>query len=225
MLNTNRKDGPARTRTGFTLIELLVVIAIIALLAAILFPVFARARENARKTSCANNVKQLGLAFAQYTQDYDEMMPLLFIESAPAGAANQRGTWQIIMPYVKSQQVYQCPSDSNKTLPGWGSATSPEWPLFPVSYAVNGQIGGGWVSLADSSTTNEGATALSDYVNPVGTVLMADGCTTPPGAPSAPTTPASTWAPKHTAWVIEPYDGNQGSGNRGAPHDRHLDMA
>jgi prepilin-type N-terminal cleavage/methylation domain-containing protein len=62
-------------RRGFTLIELLVVIAIIAILAAILFPVFARARENARRASCSSNMKQIGLGFLQYTQDYDERMP------------------------------------------------------------------------------------------------------------------------------------------------------
>src|SRR5881409_3913127 len=64
----------SRKQNGFTLIELLVVIAIIALLAAILFPVFARARENARKSSCLNNIKQIGLELAQYTQDYDELL-------------------------------------------------------------------------------------------------------------------------------------------------------
>ena len=66
-----------RSRSGFTLVELLVVIAIISVLAAILFPVFARARENARRTSCLSNQKQLGLAFTQYFQDYDEQFPLL----------------------------------------------------------------------------------------------------------------------------------------------------
>src|SRR6476619_7261623 len=74
---------------GFTLIELLVVIAIIALLAAILFPVFARARENARKSSCANNLKQLALGFLQYTQDYDETLPGLGGYSAPSQDAGQ----------------------------------------------------------------------------------------------------------------------------------------
>jgi prepilin-type N-terminal cleavage/methylation domain-containing protein len=69
------KVTPSRKRTGFTLIELLVVIAIIAILAAILFPVFARARENARRASCQSNLKQIGLAVYQYTQDYDEKCP------------------------------------------------------------------------------------------------------------------------------------------------------
>lgn len=69
--NADRSKGSK----GFTLIEILVVIAIIALLAAILFPVFARARENARRTSCASNLKQIGLGIMQYTQDYDERMP------------------------------------------------------------------------------------------------------------------------------------------------------
>ncbi len=90
-------------RKGFTLIELLVVIAIIAILAAILFPVFARAREKARQTSCLSNVKQLGLGFMMYTQDYDEMFP---------NAIAPDGTYWMdaIMPYVKNTQLYVCPS-------------------------------------------------------------------------------------------------------------------
>src|SRR5215216_6698434 len=75
---------------GFTLIELLVVIAIIALLAAILFPVFSRARENARKTSCLNNVRSLSVAFIAYTQDYDEMLPNLIHSSS---GPNMVGGW------------------------------------------------------------------------------------------------------------------------------------
>src|SRR5687767_6194063 len=77
----SRKQGARNVpfrKSGFTLIELLVVIAIIAILAAILFPVFARARENARRASCQSNLKQVGLGFVQYTQDYDERYPMLF---------------------------------------------------------------------------------------------------------------------------------------------------
>src|SRR3954471_18682394 len=91
---------------GFTLIELLVVIAIIALLAAILFPVFGRARENARRSSCQSNLKQIALGIKQYVQDYDERYPL-----EQAGGANRTG-WAIqVQPYLKSSQIFQCPSE------------------------------------------------------------------------------------------------------------------
>jgi prepilin-type N-terminal cleavage/methylation domain-containing protein/prepilin-type processing-associated H-X9-DG protein len=117
--------NPARRR-GFTLIELLVVIAIIAILAAILFPVFAQAREKARQISCLSNEKQLGLAFMQYTEDNDELLPN---DANGAGGDNLRGGWMYytnfganaksfepqygsIYPYVKSTQVYICPDDS-----------------------------------------------------------------------------------------------------------------
>ncbi len=92
---------------GFTLIELLVVIAIIAILAAILFPVFAKAREKARGTSCLNNVKQLGLGVMQYTNDYDETLPSGWKNTSP-----YEYSWRwSILPYVKNHQVYQCPSN------------------------------------------------------------------------------------------------------------------
>src|SRR5947207_11040145 len=90
-------------KSAFTLIELLVVIAIISLLAAILFPVFARARENARKSSCANNLKQIAVSIQQYLQDYDECYP-------PDGVTVQSGWTLTIQPYLKSEQVLQCSS-------------------------------------------------------------------------------------------------------------------
>lgn len=114
-------------RRGFTLIELLVVIAIIAILAAILFPVFARAREKARQTSCLNNLKQLGLAALQYAQDYDEKFPSLRVaapmnipQMAPYGSWGWQdgyGYWYsftfVLYPYVKNTQVFQCPSNNH----------------------------------------------------------------------------------------------------------------
>jgi len=94
-------------RRGFTLIELLVVIAIIAILAAILFPVFAKAREKARQSSCLNNCKQLGLAIIQYGQDYDGRYPLAIYTDS----TGTRRFWiDGIMPYLKNMQILDCPS-------------------------------------------------------------------------------------------------------------------
>ncbi len=100
-------------RRGFTLIELLVVIAIIAILAAILFPVFAKAREKARQSSCASNLKQLGLAALQYAQDYDERMMYRFWRD-PSGFALNWVTG-FLMPYTKNNQIYMCPSTRNNS--------------------------------------------------------------------------------------------------------------
>ena len=101
-----------KTKSGFTLIELLVVIAIIAILASILFPVFARARENARRSSCQSNLKQIGLGTIQYVQDYDETRPWAVSNAA---TLNENREWMdLIFPYVKSTEIFFCPSDPNK---------------------------------------------------------------------------------------------------------------
>ena len=109
-----------RATKGFTLIELLVVIAIIAILAAILFPVFARARENVRRASCQSNLKQVGLGMMQYVQDYDETLPRVAFGPGTAwGGPEWDGVnphWMdVAQPYIKSTQVFDCPSD---TFPG-----------------------------------------------------------------------------------------------------------
>lgn len=96
-------------RRAFTLIEILVVVAIIALLAAILLPVLSRARESARRSSCQSNLKQIGLGLAQYTQDYDDHYPTVLKSFESDDIVD---TWQLCMPYIKTQQVFLCPSDS-----------------------------------------------------------------------------------------------------------------
>ncbi len=129
-----------KPQRGFTLIELLVVIAIIAILAAILFPVFQKVRENARRTSCASNEKQLGLAFVQYTQDADERFPP--IREAIAGLPAT--CWaQEIYPFVKAKGVYQCPDNSNansQLIDGINVNDANGNPPLPVSYAYNYHI-------------------------------------------------------------------------------------
>src|SRR5579862_8014391 len=105
---------------GFTLIELLVVIAIIAILAAILFPVFAKVREKARQTSCASNLKQIGLAISQYIQDYDEKYP----ESRHCDA--NWTPWQSqILTYIKSASVFRCPDNNDGTFVNGSNNTIP----------------------------------------------------------------------------------------------------
>lgn len=137
------------TGRGFTLIELLVVIAIIAILAAILFPVFAQAREKARQTSCLSNLKQLGTGLMMYAQDYDECV------CPPYNYPNDNMTWdRLVQPYVKNWQIIQCPSDAYST-----RATAPFVPNgIRRSYTMPSHLGWEWgpnrifpVSMAELS--------------------------------------------------------------------------
>ncbi len=136
-----------RRRRGFTLIELLVVIAIIAILAAILFPVFARAREQARRTACLSNLKQIGLAIMMYVQDYDERMPI-------AGPMDHRPHYcrfhsdlslpDVIMPYVKNFELFVCPSGPDSWLPGGAEEYyygSHYWYWCAATYGPPGRVG------------------------------------------------------------------------------------
>ncbi len=119
------------THRGFTLIELLVVIAIIAILAAILFPVFARAREKARQSNCQANLKQIGLSFNMYAQDYDGRV----LPAQLAGVSNSMCWTEIIQPYMNNEQIFVCPSDSEPL------ATS-DTDGYPKSYGVNYEVHG-----------------------------------------------------------------------------------
>jgi prepilin-type N-terminal cleavage/methylation domain-containing protein/prepilin-type processing-associated H-X9-DG protein len=136
---------------AFTLIELLVVIAIIALLAAILFPVFARARENARRSSCMNNLKQIGLGMQQYVNDADETYPPG--QPTNTAAPGDGATFAtMLLPYIKNEQIFMCPSASSKplttTIPTAIPATDFRWnaPAPPWrtrsqgNYGANGNL-------------------------------------------------------------------------------------
>ena len=155
-----------QTKKGFTLIELLVVIAIIAILAAILFPVFQKVRENARRTACLSNLKQIGLAVVQYQQDADEKAP-----GGRSGAGTGEGWAGEIYLYVKSTQVFKCPDDSgadlNASSYGYNlNATQPS----PVCLAAAN--GGAYPPLCTDGTTSGNGRALSDFNAPASTVLL-----------------------------------------------------
>ena len=175
-------------KKGFTLIELLVVIAIIAILAAILFPVFAQAREKARSTSCLSNCKQIGTALQLYTDDYDETVPLsCFNENGNnlidngnikfrviGGPNSQYKFWvHAIYPYVKNTQMLTCPSHHNK---------KPVNNVYTVGYGINIFLsnpdstllkGGGWLNTTNITTISP--VSLSEIKNTADVVFVADG--------------------------------------------------
>jgi prepilin-type N-terminal cleavage/methylation domain-containing protein/prepilin-type processing-associated H-X9-DG protein len=144
-------------RRGFTLIELLVVIAIIAILAAILFPVFAQAREKARAISCLSNTKQMGLAFKMYIQDYDEKYPAVYDDSA--GYPDGRIMWaDKISPYIKNRGLFQCPSQTHMVDPY--PTPGPVNNLQGTRYSMNMWDGWSWPEGWQSSNYPLGDGAL-----------------------------------------------------------------
>ncbi|MBW3625406.1 MAG: DUF1559 domain-containing protein [Armatimonadetes bacterium] len=154
-----------RRRQGFTLIELLVVIAIIAILAAILFPVFAKAREKARQSACANNTKQMGTALIMYTNDWDDTLPI-FLADPKVYFIEQ------LQPFIKSRQVWVCPSDScpaaNYSVRGADGRMQP----VPQSYIPNAQV---MVSATGEGAASErGALSLADVKDTAGVIAITE---------------------------------------------------
>jgi prepilin-type N-terminal cleavage/methylation domain-containing protein len=168
-------------RKGFTLIELLVVIAIIAILAAILFPVFAQAREKARQASCQSNLKQIGLAEIQYAQDYDE----IYSGSYNNNAAGQRVYFpELLYPYTKSTAVYYCPDQgltSGMTDDGicGGNASANPNTVHTVNGTCYGPTNYGYNSMNNGANigsigNDQAHNALAQITNPSETLLMMD---------------------------------------------------
>ncbi len=226
----------SNARRGFTLIELLVVIAIIAILAAILFPVFAKARENARRTSCLSNVKQLGLAFRQYTQDYDEKYPPTFTNgdgglaphdyTPPTTAAaipnSDRGWSQNLETYTKSTQILQCPSEVAVPTTAIGTGYTD---YFYNNILGGGALVGGVVTIggrttggkSEASVTNVVLTVLIGDTNSGTAALASYGC----GDLATTTTPTASGA--NCTVDTKAKFGNPVTSSAGTPAQRHLD--
>ncbi len=148
----------SRSKKGFTLIELLVVIAIIAILAAILFPVFAKAREKARQTTCLSNHKQVGIAIMQYAQDYDETLVPAFVAATGTYWA---GTLQ---PYMKSRQALTCPSTTTYCCGNVPLQCPSHWQTYGICIGINNGL----------SSTGGFAYALGKIETPANTILLGD---------------------------------------------------
>ena len=188
----------ANRRNAFTLIELLVVIAIIAILAAVLFPVFAKVREKARQTTCVSNLKQINLAILQYVQDNDETYPACVRHILPDNYLQYE---QVFYPYVKSAKVFTCPDDSGTLPPSFGNwHTDGYIDPFHVSYLINSLISPPyWTSYAPAT--------LAKLNSPASTVYFADGAATV----SADNTVSAASKVKPQGWFLQdPVADNEG---------------
>ena len=194
-----------KSQSGFTLIELLVVIAIIAILAAILFPAFARARENARRASCQSNLKQIALGFAQYTQDYDEKFPIYYNGD---GSVVPIGWSDTIQPYTKSTQILQCPSETTK--PAGATSIDAGW----TDYSYNLYLG--WDGAAANGKN------ISSLTQSSLTVLLCDDFSGKGNAYATGCGSAYSCGTA-TAGVLASFNDFTGTNTTSPPAQRHLE--
>jgi len=185
-------------RRGFTLIELLVVIAIIAILAAILFPVFAKAREKARQASCQSNLKQIGLAIVMYRTDYDGRMPYMIRgQHWPPGEVDDWGNgqptmsstgwwtwWLAVQPYVKNTQIFECPSEAVPMSRPGGCWRPFRWGNYGAQYGNRGRP---WNAVKEAEVEDV-----------AGTIIVSDSCGRPFTCYRTANCPHGAWNPDAT---------------------------
>ena len=202
-------------RRGFTLIELLVVIAIIAILAAILFPVFARAREKARQTSCLSNLKQIGLGIKMYVQDNDG-----YPVHSSASSQAPRTRWpDHVFPYVRNTQIFLCPSASGNV---FGKVFAHDPTQFFGGYGYNYQY------LGNSRDTVLFTATDAEITDPARTVMVADTAGVNGGITGEyvvdPPVPSSRGSGRDTGFYAHAADAGGPYGARAVPAERHNQM-
>lgn len=186
-------------KSGFTLIELLVVIAIIAILAAILFPVFARARDKARQTSCLSNAKQMATALAMFAQDYDELLPKANFNDVINSSWPPRTRWEdLVYIYVKNSEVFKCPSDPNAETDKYGVGVAPN--TLPANNPAYGKTL--YRSFRYNMSNHQGALgpglSLAALDRPAESIQIAEGTR---GVQNASYNQLSTWEGANQGYV------------------------
>jgi prepilin-type N-terminal cleavage/methylation domain-containing protein/prepilin-type processing-associated H-X9-DG protein len=213
------------SRRGFTLIELLVVIAIIAILAAILFPVFAQARDRARAATCLSNIKQLSLAVGMYAQDYDETLLFYpggnncswrYICSTTEAPRDYLDWWDVVLPYTKNNKIYDCPSAAAVT-----TSALAFWGIRNIAIGYNMSPSAGYSLVKNTAVGNNyPGVGLAEVVKPAETILLGEA-----GHNWNPAATAATFNSKDNRSPSLSYSPSNESGSEWGPEPRHFDGA